>query len=239
MPTAASIRKTRSAVTEPSAQSEKPKARASRRKAPTPKTDEAPSQLMEEGPPTITPASPKKRGRKPKRVAAKADDLLTQDMAEDPGTKTADEPTDDTHVGPNLKSKKAPVPTRDPLPAREGRNTHPGLRFGLQPTPCRSSQQVAAEHEQKRQELEARLQAAEVVKQELALMNLEDKRIEEAFEEEGRRRLQFGQSTSSGDEEFEGLDDVDSNEEDSPSPEPKKVVRTHSERCANDYLPSN
>jgi hypothetical protein len=238
MPPAASTRKTRSVAIEPSAPSEKTKTRTSRRKAPTPKTDDAPSQLMEEVLPT-TPASPKKRGRKPKHVAAKADNLPTQNMAEAPGTKTADEPTGDTHIGFNLKSKKAPVPTRDPLPAREGRNTHPGLRFGLQPTPRQSSQQVVAERKQKRQELEARLQAAEVVKQELALMNLEDERIEEAFEEEGRRRLQFGQSTSSGDEEFEGLDDVDSNEEDSPSPEPEKRVRTHSERCANDYLPSN
>jgi hypothetical protein len=189
---------------------------------------------MEEVLPT-TPASPKKRGRKPKRVAAKADDLPTQNMAEAPGTKTADEPTGDTHIGFNLKSKKAPVPTRDPLPAREGRNTHPGVHFGLQPTPRRSSQQVAAERERKRLELEAQVQAAEAVKQQLALMDLEDERIEEVFQEDGRRGLQFGQNDealSSGDEEFEGLDEVDSDEEDSPSPEPEKEVSTQSKRFA-------
>ena len=218
-------RKTKPVAIEASAPSEKTKTRASRRKVPTSKTDDALSQLVEEGLPAATPATPKKRGRKPKRVAAKADDLPTQGTAEAP--KTADEPTGDTHVGSNLKSKKAPVPTRDPLPAREGRNTHPGLHFGLQPTPRRSSQQVAAEHERKRQELEAQLKAAEALKQQLALMDLEDERIEEAFEEQGRQRLQNDEGLSSGDEDFD-FDEVDSNEEDSPSPEPEKEVRTHS-----------
>ncbi|KAN0140687.1 hypothetical protein V8E53_001514 [Lactarius tabidus] len=156
------------------------------------------SQLMEEE----LPPSPKRRGQKPKPVAAKVDDVPTKDMAEAPGTKTADKPTGNTHIGSKLKSKKAPVPSRDPLPAQEGRNTHPGVHFGLQPSPCRSSQQVVPECEQKRQELEAQVQAAEAVKQQLALMDLEDERIEEVFEEK-----------------------VDSDEEDSPSPEPEKEVK--------------
>jgi hypothetical protein len=186
------------------------------------------SQLVEEELPTATPASPKKRGRKSKRVAAKADNLPTQNVVEAPGTTTADEPTDDTHIGSNLKSKRTPVPTRDPLPAREGRNTHPGVHFGLQPTPRRSSQQVAAARERKRQELEEKLKATDALKEQLALMDLEEERIEEALEEQGRRRLEFVQNDeSSGDEDF-ALDDVDTNEEDSPSPEPEKEVRTHS-----------
>jgi hypothetical protein len=75
-----------------------------------------------------------------------------------------------------------------------------------------------AEHEQKQQELEAQVQVAEVVKQQLALMDLEDERFEEVFEEEGHWGLQIGKNDedlSSGDEEFEGLDEVDSNKEDS------------------------
>jgi hypothetical protein len=160
-------------------------------------------------------------------------------VAEVPGTKTADKPTGDTHISSNMKSKKkAPVPTHDPLPAREGRNTHPGVHFGLQPTPHRSSQQVVAECKQKQQELEAQVQVAEAVKQQLTLMDLEDERYEEGFEEEGHRGLQFrknDEDSSDGDEEFEGLDKVDSNKEDSPSPEPGKEVCTV-QACCNQLL---
>jgi hypothetical protein len=221
MPPPASTRKTRSVAIEPSAPSEMTKTRACQRKTPTLKTDNVLSQLMEEE----LPLSPKRRGQKPKPIAAKVDDVPTKDMAEAPGTKTTDKPTGDTHIGSKLKSKKAPVPSCDLLPAREGRNTHPGVHFGLQPTPHQSSQQVVAERKQKRQELEEQVQAAEAVKQQLALMDLEDKRIEEVFEEEGCP--QFGQidkDISSSNEEFEGLDEVDSNKEDSPSPEPEKEV---------------
>jgi hypothetical protein len=116
MPPAASTRKTKSVAIDPSALSEKTKTQASQRKAPTPKTVDTPSQLMEEELP-ITPASPKKRGQKPKCIATKVDDVPTKDMAEAPGTKTAEVPTGDTHIGSNLKLKKAPVPTCDPLPA--------------------------------------------------------------------------------------------------------------------------
>ena len=238
-------RKSKSVAIEASAPSEKTKTRTRRKNAPTPKTpknNDAPSQLVEEGP-TATPTSPKKRGRKPKRVAAKADDLPTQNMAEALGTKTADEPTGDPHIGSNLKSKKAPVPARDPLPDRGVRNTHPGVYFGLQPTPRRRPHQVAAAREKKRQELEAQIQAADAIKEKLARMDLEDERAEEALREQGRRRLQFGQNDeSSGDEDFdldgvdtdekdtdkENTDEEDTDEEDSPSPEPDKEVRTHS-----------
>jgi hypothetical protein len=233
MPPARSTRKTKSVAKEASAPSEKTITRASRRKALTLKTDDV-SLLMEEELPT-TPALPKRQGQKPKHVAAEVDNLPIQNVAEVPGTKTTDKPTGDTHIGSNVKSKKkAPVPTCDPLPAREGRNTHPGVHFGLQPTPRRSSQQVAAERKQKQQELEAQVQAAEVVKQQLALMDLEDKRYEEGFEEEGHWGLQFrknDEDSLDGDKEFEGLDEVDSNEEDSPSPEPGKEVHTVKAHC--------
>ncbi|KAN0140195.1 hypothetical protein V8E53_002091 [Lactarius tabidus] len=164
MPPAGSTRKTKSVAKEVSAPSEKTITRASQRKALTPKTDDM-SQLMEEELPT-TPVPPKRQ---------EVDNLPIQNVAEAPGTKTTDKPTGDTHISSNVKSKKkAPVPTRDPLPAREDRNTHPGVHFGLQLTPCQSSQQVVAEH---------------------------------------------------GNKEFEGLDEVDSNKEDSPSPEPGKEVK--------------
>ena len=158
-------RKSKSVAIEASAPSEKTKTQTRRKNAPTPKTpknNDVPSQLVEEGP-TATPTSPKKRGQKPKHVAAKADNLPTQNMAEALGTKTADKPTGNPHIGSNLKSKKAPVPTRDPLPDQGVRNTHPGVYFGLQPTPRRRPHQVAAARKKKRQELEAQIQAADAV----------------------------------------------------------------------------
>ena len=129
--------------------------------------------------------------------------------------KNTEQPADDTEIGSGLKLK-APVPTRDPLPAREGRNTHPGLHAGLQPTPRRSSREVAAERERKRLELVAKQQAGEGAKQLLAQMELEDKRVEEAMEEEGCRRLfhpsgQGGPGTASSEEDFD-LDLVDDSE---------------------------
>jgi hypothetical protein len=108
------------------------------------------------------------------------------------------------------------------------------VHFGLQPTPRRLSQQVVAERKWKQQELEAQVQAAEAVKQQLALMDLEDERYEEGFEEEGCWGLQFRQNeedSSDGDEEFEGLDEVDSDKEDSLSPEPGKEVHTVQAHC--------
>ena len=114
---APNARKSKSVAIEALAPSEKTKTQTRQKNAPTLKTsknNDAPSQLVEEGP-TTTPTSPKKQGWKPKRVAAKADDLPTQNMAKALGTKTADEPTGDPHIGLNLKLKKAPVPTCDPL----------------------------------------------------------------------------------------------------------------------------
>ena len=129
--------------------------------------------------------------------------------------KNTEQPADNTEIGSGLKLK-APVPTRDPLPAREGRNTHPGLHAGLQPTPHQSSQEVAAEREWKQLELVAKQQAGEGAKQLLAQMELEDESVEEVMEEEGCRRLfhpsgQGCPGTASSEEDFD-LDLVDDSE---------------------------
>ena len=138
--------KAKSVNVEPPAQIKQTKTRASRRKAQ--KVNAAPSELGEGGIPTTTPAatrpsSPKKRGRKPKQVVTEEGGPASQNIHV-ASPKNTEQPADDTEIGSGLKLK-VPVPTHDPLPAREGRNTHPGLHAGLQPTPRRSSREVAAE----------------------------------------------------------------------------------------------
>ena len=196
-------RKAKPVFVEPSVPSKK--TTASRKKPPKC----APSESGEgEIPPTIpatTDAPPKKRGRKPKPVTAEAGDLPPQNTADVAGTNPANQPADGTEVS---KKIKALVPTRDPLPAREGRNTHPGRRGGVQPSPRRPTQEVTADRERKRLELQAKLQAAEEAKQILARMELEDERLEKAVEEEGRQRVfhpdgQQGTWVVSDNEEFE------------------------------------
>ncbi|KAI9438989.1 hypothetical protein H4582DRAFT_1813942 [Lactarius indigo] len=108
---------------------------------------------------------------------------------------------------------------RDPLPLREGRNTHPGWRDSIQPTPRRSSQQVATERSHKRLELEEKLRIAEEVKDMLAQMELEDERFEEGIEEECRQTHKHHQQREAltieeSDEEIQGIDEVDETEDD-------------------------
>jgi hypothetical protein len=232
-------RKIKPAIVKPSAQSEK--TRASRRKAPN--IDSAPSDggIPPAMPATIQP-SPKKRGRKPKVVVADAGDLPPQNVADLAG---ANQPAGNMVNGPDVESK-APVPTRDPLPPREGRNTHPSLQDGVQPTLRRLPQEVAADRKRKRLELEAKLQAAEEAKQILAQMELEDERLEQAVDKEGRRQLfrpsgQRGTGVASSDEDIEGVDEVDyseGEEEDESEPQAENEVSNHQGIC-DQRLPSS
>ena len=229
---------------EPPAQIEQTKTRASRRKAQ--KVNTAPSELGEGGIPTTTPAatclsSPKKQGRKPKQVVTEKGGPASQNIHVT-SPKNTEQPANDTEISSGLKLK-APVPTRDPLPAREGRNTHPGLHAGLQPTPRRSSQEVAAEREQKQLELVAKQQAGEGAKQLLAQMELKDERVEEAMEEEGCRRWLFhpsgqgGPGTVSSEEDFDLdlVDDSEGEEEDDLGTE-KEVSRVPLAGICNQLL---
>ena len=97
--------------------------------------------------PSPVPVAPKKRGRKPKQVAPKVDKLPSQEDAVGGNPEAASQPAGNT-IG-SATMKLVPVPTHDPLPVRKVRNTHPGLAEGVQPTPCRSSQEVAAERNRK------------------------------------------------------------------------------------------
>ncbi|KAH9029754.1 hypothetical protein EDB83DRAFT_2229847, partial [Lactarius deliciosus] len=143
--------------------------------------------------------APKKRGRKPKQTVV---------VADNPPVSGADATT------------KTPGPMRDPLPLREGRNTHPGQRDGVQPPPRRSSQEVAAERSRKRLELEEKLRIAEEAKHMLAQMELEDERFVEGIEEECRQPHDHQQQrkaltiVESDDEEIQGIDEVDETEDD-------------------------
>jgi hypothetical protein len=225
MPTA-STRKANPLTVDPSAP-EKRKTRASWKKAE--KNDNAPSELVDGGTPPMVPATiptaPKKRGRKPKLVASGAEvgNAPSTEVANVAGPETVNQPASNNRSG--VKSKAS---IRDLLPPRDGRNTHPGLHSGVQPTPRKSSQQVQAEHQHQRLELEARLEAAEEAKQMLARMELEDDRIQEAVEEEGQRRLiQLDEKGDTGvvsnQEVIEGLDEVSGDEEDDSESKPDKV----------------
>ncbi|KAH8979320.1 hypothetical protein EDB86DRAFT_3108055 [Lactarius hatsudake] len=151
------------------------------------------------GAPPLVVVAPKKRGRKPKQTVV---------VADNPPVSGADATT------------KTPGPMRDPLPLREGRNTHPGRRDGVQPPPRRSSQEVAAERSRKRLELEEKLRIAEEAKHMLAQMELEDERFVEGIEEECRQPHDHQQQrkaltiVESDDEEIQGIDEVDETEDD-------------------------
>ena len=204
----------KSATVNPSTQPEKPKrTRGGQNKA---------SKEAEEIPPTApaqVPTAPKKRGRKPKQVATVADKQPSQGspFGDDPGA--ACQPASGTVTGKGVTMKKPTPCMREPLPVREGRNTHPGLREGIQPTPCRSSQEVAAERERKRQELEDRLHAAEEAKRMLARMELDDEKYMEDIETECHQPFDHRQQgkilpiPECEYEEFEGLDEIDSEDE--------------------------
>ena len=91
--------------------------------------------------------APKKQGQKPKQVALKVNKLPSQEDAIGRNPEAASQPAGNA-IG-SATMKMVPVPMRDPLPVRKVRNTHPGLAEGVQPTPCQSSQEVAAEHNRK------------------------------------------------------------------------------------------
>ncbi|KAH9075524.1 hypothetical protein EDB83DRAFT_2549232 [Lactarius deliciosus] len=151
------------------------------------------------GAPPLVVMAPKKRGRKPKQTVV---------VADNPPVSGANATT------------KTPGPMRDPLPLREGRNTHPGRRDGVQPPPRQSSQEVAAERSCKRLELEEKLRIAEEAKHMLAQMELEDERFVEGIEEECRQPHDHQQQrkaltiVESNDEEIQGIDEVDETEDD-------------------------
>ena len=174
---------------------------------------------VEDDPPAApVPVAPKKRGPKPKQAAAVEDDSPPQKDAGQPAGNTV-----------NSKGAAIPGPTRDPLPLRGGRNTHPARRDGVQPTPRRSSQEVAADREHKRQELEDMLRAAEEAKCMLAQMVLEDERVVEGIDEECRQRLGHHPRrhektltiVESDHEEFQGLDEISEDSEDELEDESK------------------
>ncbi|KAH8980297.1 hypothetical protein EDB86DRAFT_3248061 [Lactarius hatsudake] len=151
------------------------------------------------GAPPLVAVAPKKRGQKPKQMVV---------VADNPPVSGTDATT------------KTPGPMRDPLPLREGRNTHPGRRDGIQPPPRRSSQEVAAERSRKRLELEEMLRIAEEAKHMLVQMELEDERFVEGIEEECRQPHDHQQQrkaltiVESDDEEIQGIDEVDETEDD-------------------------
>jgi hypothetical protein len=204
-------------------QTKKPRAGRATRKGP--KVDNIPTESAEGGisPTAPAPIAPKKQGRKPKQVTAAADSLPPPKKALGNNPEDANQPAGDT-VGGTGAAPKTPIPIREPLPLREGRNTHPGLRDGVQPTPRRFSQDVAAERQHKRLELEAKLCAAEEAKNMLAQMELEDERIVEEIEEECRqpldRHLQGQTGIPESDcEEIEGVAEVDYDTDEEPEEE--------------------
>ncbi|KAI9430282.1 hypothetical protein H4582DRAFT_2087201 [Lactarius indigo] len=149
------------------------------------------------GTPPLAAAVPKKQGQKPKQTAAVEDNLpLPKDAITGTGDNggVADQPAGNT-VSATMK------------------------RDGIQPTPRRSSQQVATERSHKWLELEEKLRIAEEAKDMLAQMELEDERFEEGIEEDCHQTHKHHQQREAltieeSDEEIQGIDEVDETEDD-------------------------
>ncbi|KAI9430663.1 hypothetical protein H4582DRAFT_1823707 [Lactarius indigo] len=225
---------------DPSVQSKQTsKTRAGRQKAA--KVDGVPSKPTEgEIPPAAPPpvaVAPKKRGRKPKQTATVTDNLPPQKNA------IAVAIADDKSAVPKKRGRKpkqtAAVADNPPLPkdaitGTEGRNTHPGRRDGVQPTPRRSSQQVATERSHKQLELEEKLCIAEEAKDMLAQMELEDKRFEEGIEEECR----IDEVDETEDDNNEDDDDDEGDDEDEGTGKAKVSPHPNTEDGV-DHLPAS
>ena len=223
------------ATVNPSTQPEKPKrTRGGQNKA---------SKVEGEIPPTApaqVPTAPKKHSRKPKQVTMVADKLPSQEslFSDNPGA--ASQPAGDIVTGTGARMKKLIPSMREPLPVREGRNTHPGLREGVQPTPRRSSQEVAAERERKRQELEERLHAAEEAKRMLAQMELDNEKYMEDIDEECRQPIDHRQQgktlpiPESEYEVFEGLDEIEDTEDEEVDEADEEATEVDKDRDENE-----
>ena len=171
--------------------------------------------MEEEGAPAVpAPVIPKKRGRKPKQV--RTDSLPPRKEPSNNSPTVADQPAGDTGGGTD-PTPRTPIPRRDPLPDRQGRNTHPGLMDSVQPKTRRSSKEADAERKCLRLELEAKARAYDEAKIMLARVELREERVMQDIEEEGRQPLEQhlqGQIEiqESEDEEFQ-LDGIESDEE--------------------------
>jgi hypothetical protein len=73
---------------------------------------------------------------------------------------------------------------------------------GIQPAPCQSSQEVAAEHKCKQLELEAKKCAGKEAMNILAQMELNDERIMQGIDEECCQPLDCLSGISESEEEF-------------------------------------
>lgn len=88
-------------------------------------------------------------------------------------------------AGPVKKVRGRPPLKRDPLPDRKARNTCPAG----QPTPRRTSQQVAADREVEKRALEESIRAGELAKQQYARMHLAEEQLDNNMAVRNPQRL--------------------------------------------------
>lgn len=171
--------------------------------------------------PPMAVLPPKKRGRTPKATASLA---ASDDEGGPPAKKLnlskSNGMNEDRRPAATSRAKPA-IPTRDALPARNGRNEHPAAKANLLPTPRRSSKQVAADREALRKAAEEQIERAKEATAFLAQMQVDEERFDEEMEADIPRRLSAAtrmqpdgetesfESVSSGSESSESFEDDD------------------------------
>jgi hypothetical protein len=104
--------------------------------------------------------------------------------------KTAPTNTRSTGRVKTAATKPKPTPqSREPLPEREGRNTHPGLKEGVGANQRRSSAEVAAEREALRKQAEEEIRRGEEARRLVAEMDLAEEEQAARKDEESTQRL--------------------------------------------------
>jgi hypothetical protein len=143
--------------------------------------------------PASTSPQPTRRSSRPHNIRApieNKDGQASDDGLGAPPTKKAKWGTTRKQTAkPQVEKGAQPPPTWEPLPPREGRNEHPGLRGRVAAAPRRTSQQVAAEREALRKAAEEQVRHGEEAKRALAAMMIAEEQRDAEMEEESTRRL--------------------------------------------------
>ena len=161
---------------------------------------------------TIDPPPPAKKIRgRPKKVLPEKDVSAPEPPKEAPMTKKrtrngkATPPADKEDIPSTQKRQRRSANTttntggtrtkgkvvakRDPLPAREARNEHPGAREGVGPAARRKPSEVAAERDSVRCAAEEQIQRGKEAAEFLAQMQLAQEKHDAAMEIESEQRL--------------------------------------------------
>ena len=214
-----------------------PKAKGrGRKQATAPSLEGAKGSNKDEQPPTN--AAPRKRGRKPA-----SDNQSEVEDAPAKRAKSVAQTVDDLPAKPKKgRPRKQPqdITQRAPLPDRSVRNIHPAG----QPTPRRTSKEVAAEREAQRQALEAKIREGEQAKLLFAQMNVAEECLDDEMNVDNPQRLSvalrkcgrddFDASDNGEHFDFAAIDEASPSEADDSEPvQQPKVSSTTLKRFDN------